>query len=321
MQVWEFIHEKFFSDIKVILLYVLKSEGSSPGRQGFKMAVAADGTFCGTIGGGIMEHKFTEKTRSLLQQNETKVLLQKQFHTKEHSANQSGMICSGNQLIAIIPLSPTDKKTVFNICSSKGKTIQISPRGITLITEEATGLQYNTDEDWIYTEAASQGPVINIIGGGHVSLALSELMSFLGFYIKVYDDRPGVTTLQENDFANEKIVIPAYEQLGEYINPTENEYAVIMTVGYRTDKIALKQILHKPFYYLGLMGSDHKIDMLFKELNEEGIVSGELKNVFTPIGINILSKTTQEIAVSIAAQIIQEKNKALPTGRQKPVLM
>ena len=321
MNIWEFIHEKLFDDIKVMLLYVLESEGSSPGRKGFKMAVAADGTFCGTIGGGIMEHKFTENSKSLLRQNESKVLLQKQFHSKEHSANQSGMICSGSQLNVMIPLSKGDKKTIYNIYASNGKTIQISPGGILLVPHEATGLQYNSDEDWVYTEAVRRGPVINIIGGGHVSLALSELMAFLGFYVKVYDDRPGVNTLLENNFANEKIIIPAYDQLAQYINPGNNEYVVIMTVGYRSDKIALKQIIKIPFYYLGLLGSDNKIELLFKELNEEGIATAELKNVFTPIGINIHSKTTHEIAVSIAAQIIQEKNKALPTGRKKDVVM
>ena len=321
INVWEFVFEKLFDGIKVMLLYVLESEGSSPGRQGFKMAFAADGTFYGTIGGGIMEHKFTENSKSLLRQNESKVLLQKQFHSKEHSANQSGMICSGSQLNVMIPLSKGDKKTIYNIYASNGKTIQISPGGILLVPHEATGLQYNSDEDWVYTEAVRRGPVINIIGGGHVSLALSELMAFLGFYVKVYDDRPGVNTLLENNFANEKIIIPAYDQLAQYINPGNNEYVVIMTVGYRSDKIALKQILKIPFYYLGLLGSDNKIELLFKELNEEGIATAELKNVFTPIGINIHSKTTHEIAVSIAAQIIQEKNKALPTGRKKDVVM
>ena len=63
MQVWEFIKDKLNASIEVMLLYVLGSEGSSPGRQGFKMAVAADGTFNGTIGGGIMEHKLVEKAR------------------------------------------------------------------------------------------------------------------------------------------------------------------------------------------------------------------------------------------------------------------
>ena len=133
MNVWEFIHEKLYDGIKVMLLYVVESEGSSPGRKGFNMAIAEDGTACGTIGGGIMEHKFVEKAKLLMQQNATGVLLQKQFHDKKTGNNQSGMICSGSQLNVFIPLSSTDIKTTINIFASKGKTIQISPAGIILI--------------------------------------------------------------------------------------------------------------------------------------------------------------------------------------------
>jgi xanthine dehydrogenase accessory factor len=57
MEVWEFIQDKLSSAQQVMLLYVLESEGSSPGRKGFKMAVTVDGKICGTIGGGIMEYK------------------------------------------------------------------------------------------------------------------------------------------------------------------------------------------------------------------------------------------------------------------------
>nr|MBU9937210.1 XdhC family protein [Ferruginibacter sp.] len=70
MDVWEFIHAKLSATVPVLLLYVLESEGSSPGRKGFKMAVSADGTFCGTIGGGIMEHKLVEKAKDILRKNE-----------------------------------------------------------------------------------------------------------------------------------------------------------------------------------------------------------------------------------------------------------
>ena len=64
-----------------------------------------------------------------------------------------------------------------------------------------------------------------------------------------------------------------------------------------------------------MMGSDHKIDTLKKELEEEGISEADLDHVFTPIGLNMYSKTAAEIAVSIAGQIILETNKGEPTGR------
>ena len=82
-----------------------------------------------------------------------------------------------------------------------------------------------------------------------------------------------------------------------------------MTVGYRTDKLVLKELIHQQYKYLGLLGSSQKIETLFKELIEEGFEETKLKQVFSPIGLNINSKTTQEIAISIAAEIIAVKNK------------
>lgn len=316
MEVWQFIKWKLEAGIAVELLCVLESDGSSPGRAGFKMAVAADESFFGTIGGGIMEHKLVEKAKTMLRQNDNTVSLLRQYHDKEHS-DRSGMICSGSQFIAFIPLQPADQDTIEQIITLPALSFELSPAGLDVKLNAPPGFQYKTDEDWRYTEPVRQQPVIHIIGGGHVSMALSELMDYLGFYIKVYDDRPELNTLQQNLFAHEKIIIPSYDELSAYCTSEPNEYAVIMTVGYRTDKIALKQLLDRPFFYLGLLGSDHKIDQLMSELRKEGIPPALLENIHTPIGINIFSKTTKEIAVSIAAEIIREKNKALPTGRHK----
>lgn len=315
MNVWEFIQNKLSASMPVMLLYVLDSEGSSPGRKGFKMAVAGDGAFCGTIGGGIMEHKLVEKAKAL--QQDKNVFVIRQHHDKEHAGNQSGMICSGSQLNAFLPLSLSDKQVIEKIIIGDRMTLQLSPAGIELINSPATGLQFKTEADWVYTEAVNQQPVIHIIGGGHVGLALSELMNFLGFYIKLYDDRPDLNTIAANSFANEKHIVN-YENIAAHFNNATGDYVVIMTIGYRTDKMVLKQLTGKTFYYLGLLGSGHKVETLFRELTEEGISRQSLKDIHTPVGIGILSKTGKEIAVSIAAEIIREKNKDMPTGRQNP---
>jgi xanthine dehydrogenase accessory factor len=319
MEVWKFISNKLLAAQQVMLLYVLESEGSSPGRSGFKMAVAADGTICGTIGGGIMEHKLVEKAKAMLQKNEMEILVMRQYHDKVHTTDQSGMICLGNQLNVFIPLTVADEKTIDTILQEGQYTIQLSPKGLAVRQSTPADknqlLQFKSNDDWLYIEKVNQRPVIHIIGGGHVSLALSELMCFLGFYSKVYDDRPQINTILQNFFANEKIIVEGYEKLGGYFTDCKTDYAVIMTMGYRTDKIALQQLLDKQLCYIGLMGSAHKTDILMKELKEEGFSDAVLEKVFTPIGVNIYSKTAPEIAVSIAAEIIREKNKELPTGR------
>jgi xanthine dehydrogenase accessory factor len=314
MEFWKFILNKLEQDIPVILLYVLKSEGSSPGRQGFKMAVAADAELHGTIGGGIMEHKLAEHARSLLKQDSTEVFVRWQYHDKEHETERSGMICSGSQLNAFIPLNVTDKSTLEKIIAQNDKFIQLSPAGLEFVDEAGPAFHFITETEWLYTEAIEGQPVIHIIGGGHVGLALSELMHFLGFNIKLYDDRPDLHTMEANSFAREKFIVD-YDRVAEQVSTSAADFIVIATVGYRTDKKVLTQLLGKPFFYLGMLGSDHKVKMLLEELLSEGVAPEQLARVHTPIGINIFSKTTREIAVSIAAEIIREKNKDLPTGR------
>ena len=286
---------------------VVDSKGSSPGRQGFKMAIADDDSFCGTIGGGIMEFKLVEKAKSLLQQSSSTVFLQEQFHDKEKSKNQSGMICSGAQTIAFVPLSAKDNSVITSIISQKFSTIIITIDGINCNDRTVKGFEFIDEIQWNYSESVQQKSVIHIIGGGHCSLALSQLMQILNFEVHVYDDRENLSTLNENKYAH-NIHIVNYEQFHEHFHANENDYIVIMTVGYRTDKIILKQIIHHSYKYLGLLGSAKKIETLFKELKEEGFDDVDIKKVHAPVGVQIQSKTTQEIAVSIAAEIIAVKN-------------
>ena len=88
MTVWEFVLQKLNSGKRVILLYVLESKGSSPGRQGFHMAVAEDDSMQGSIGGGIMEHKFVELTRHALKNNDELNEIINQVHDKEEAKKQ-----------------------------------------------------------------------------------------------------------------------------------------------------------------------------------------------------------------------------------------
>lgn len=308
MSVWKFIENKLQHSQKVMLLFVVESIGSSPGRAGFSMGVAGDESFEGTIGGGIMEYKLVEKAKSLLQQNHSTIFLQEQFHDKEHSKNQSGMICSGSQKIVFIPLFEKDLAAIQSFDNPSKKSFTITTDTFTVNDFELNEWNYIDENNWRYSRNIIQQNVIHIIGGGHCGLALSQLMNFLGFYVHIYDDRENLNTIEQNNFANEKHLV-SYENINQSLNVSANDYVVIMTIGYRTDKIVLKQLIHNKYKYLGLLGSAEKIKTLFEELKNENITETQLQQVFSPIGIDINSKTTQEIAVSIAAEIIKIKNK------------
>ena len=320
IDVWQFIAEKYAARIPVMLLYVLQSEGSSPGRQGFKMAVAADHNFCGTIGGGIMEHKFVEMAKSFLQEDKAEQEIYRQVHDKSAGKNQSGMICSGEQTIFIYRIQPNDITAIHSLIDSakafRNGTLQLSNAGI-LFSDEFPADHFlftQQGKDFLLCEKTGFKNTLHIIGGGHCALALSKLMGDMDFYIKVYEERTELNTLMQNVYAHKKIMVDSYTELVSLIESSADSFVVIMSFGYRTDDLALRALINKEFKYIGVLGSSKKMEKLFEEYRAQHIAEELLRKIHTPIGIQIKSKTATEIAVSIAAEIISVKNEAPAAG-------
>ncbi|HRH56893.1 MAG TPA: XdhC family protein, partial [Chitinophagales bacterium] len=126
--------------------------------------------------------------------------------------------------------------------------------------------------------------------------------------IHVFEDRNDLNTFVQNEAAHEKVLVDDYSELERHIPSGANNYVVLMTFGYRTDAVALRSVINKEFKYIGMLGSKAKIKELFAELRQEGIAEGRLARVYAPIGIDIRSQTPEEIAVSIAGEIVKVKN-------------
>lgn len=315
MAVWKLIAESIEENIPVMLLYVLDSKGSSPGRQGFFMAVNANDEMEGSIGGGIMEHKFVEMAKEKLRAGSSESGVRKQMHDKSAKKDQSGMICSGEQTIFLYPVQQKDalhiRALITTLEENKNGILQLSPEGIFFsneIPEKDFEFRMKSEDDWQYREKTGYKNQLFIIGGGHCALAFSNLMRPMDFYIRVYDERKDLKTMLQNFAAHEKHVVGNYSELSTLIPPGKNHYVVIMTFGYRTDDVALRALLHKEFRYLGLLGSRSKIEKMFEDYRKEGIAESHLQRIYTPVGLPIRSQTPEEIAVSIAAEIIKIKN-------------
>jgi xanthine dehydrogenase accessory factor len=318
LAVWQLIKVSLQNDIPVMLLYVLESKGSSPGRQGFFMAVTADGKMQGSIGGGIMEHKFVEMAKEKLQAASIQLQagqVRKQIHDKSAAKNQSGMICSGEQTVFIYPVHLKEQVAVDRIISAfvanKTATLELSPLGISFYDEEIDRpFLYSMQDEhtWTYKERIGYLNHLYIVGGGHCALALSRLMSTMDFFIHLFDDREDLLTMQQNEFVHDKKLINSFEGLTSLIPSGQNNYVVLMTVGYRTDDISLRALAEKKFKYLGVLGSQKKIEKMFTDYRQEGMDEAFLQSIHAPIGLSIKSETPEEIAVSIAAEIIRVKN-------------
>lgn len=314
IHLWNFIHSHLEQNNSIILTAVVSHEKGSPGKTGFKMALSSSGDLVGSIGGGVMEYNILKKSKELLRKNIKINKLEKLHHNKKSSVSKSGLICSGSQTNFTISLSKEDIKTVKKILDSLnskniGKII-FSKGGIVFRKIKDKNKQpvfrIKNENDWTYEESTGERDTVLVIGGGHVGLAVCRIMSMLDFHVIVYDSRDDLHTIKENKYADRKI-IDSYKNIGKIL--TADSYVVIVTTGFESDKEALVQVLKKNVKYAGLMGTKAKIKKIFNEVVKAGFKKELLKKVHAPIGIDINSDTPEEIAVSIAAEIIREKNK------------
>jgi xanthine dehydrogenase accessory factor len=315
ISIWRLISNSLSQNIPVMLLYVLESKGSSPGRQGFFMAINGNGDMEGSIGGGIMEHKFVELAKQELKEGVRSAMVKKQIHDKSAATDQSGMICSGEQTIWLYPVKKNEAEEIDKLIASleqaKNGTLKLSPQGISFTSESpARDFQFEmkSEKEWSYLEKTGYKNHLFIIGGGHCALAFSKLMRAMDFYITIYEEREDLHTVRQNEYAHEINIIDDYTGLSQLIPSGPHQYVVIMTFGYRSDDVALRALINKPFKYLGVLGSKTKMEKLFSTYREENVAEELLSRINTPIGLNINSETPEEIAVSIAAEIIKVKN-------------
>ena len=312
---WSFILHRLQNSVSVILLCVTDSQGSSPGRQGYKMAVAEDG-MSGSIGGGIMEHKFVEMAKEKLNDLPKDPIIRRQIHNKSAGKNQSGMICSGEQTIVLFHLTKMHLEKIKEVSECVDRmgngVLSISADSIDFDSDNVNDDNYlfdiKSEDEWIYQENIGYKNHLIIVGGGHCALALSKLMSTMDFYIHLYDNRKNLNTFENNSFVMKKTLVAEYSELDNLIRTGENVYVVIMTFGYRSDDVALRSIINKDFKYLGVLGSASKMEKMFEEWRSDNLPEEKLKRIHAPIGVKINSRTPEEIAVSIAAEIIGVKN-------------
>lgn len=310
---WNFIHKTISSDKKAVLLTVAESSNSSPGRQGFKMVVSEDAEQFGTIGGGIMEKDMFEYALDVMFGNETK-RIKRLHHTDKTKYEKSGLICGGYQIIVFSVIDKSHINLIEEIISlSKEKQngeLVISPTAIEynkIDTMSPVSFEYKTDDDWEYRENIGLPLIAFIAGGGHVGLAVSRIMKSIGFYVIVFDHREDVFTIEQNEYADE-IIITKYEEIGNYIIEGERSYIMIVTPMHAGDSATLKSVINKNVKYIGLMGSKRKIKSIFDTLRDDGVDEKLFDSVHTPIGIEIEAESPEEIAISIAAEVIKKKN-------------
>ncbi|MGE4618727.1 MAG: XdhC/CoxI family protein [Planctomycetota bacterium] len=172
---------------------------------------------------------------------------------------------------------------------------------LTAATVAETGLLCGGEFE-VYIEPIGT-PAVIILGGGHIANSLVEVLATLDWRVSVIDDREDFAHPDRFPRATEVHCRP-FEECLEGLKVTGNSCIVVVTRGHEHDELALSRALETSAGYIGLIGSRGKIGAIFKNLRESGVTAANLDRVQAPVGIPIGSRTPEEIAISIAAELI-----------------
>ena len=315
---WEYVSSLLKDGQNVFLAMVVHHTIHSPGTTGAKLLVTKNRDMMGTIGGGIMEYTLVNRAQDVLKNDIFTSEIQILSHQKSGPGEKSGMICAGQQTNLYYVCQPEkDGRIVEEIVKvlEKGQLsiLSISPEGLAVHKKNTDGheIQYSltkNESNWHYQEQLKNFNRIAIMGGGHCSLALSRVMNNLGYDVFVFETKESISTLGLNKFATKVHIIDDFKEAVSRITLPHQTQVVIMTTDVASDVRVLLGILDKPFPFVGVMGSNAKISEITKQLKNEGISDKQLSRFTAPVGLPMVSNTPEEIAISVAAQLLQNRN-------------
>ena len=328
----------------VVVATVVRTKGSTPQKPGAKLLVRADGSGVGTLGGGCVEgdiwfaakqlmkrggpaeHKDYELNEELAAEDGlvcggTMYFLVDPIYTPDQYlpfAQEIDNAYGGGPNVALASLiTPVEGSSAVT-----GAKLLIREDGTTEGTlgssesdreavEKARELmvhgrnEYATTPDGAeyFIEAYTTPPQLVLCGGGHVSKAIAPLAKAVGFRIFITDDREDFANKDRFPEADIVVALKPEEALPQ-LPINQNTFIVIATRGHRYDNVALAAAAKTPAKYVGLLGSKRKTILIYEDLLRSGVPTERVKEIRSPVGLDIRGRTPEEIAVSIMAEVL-----------------
>lgn len=268
IEILQTLQERIKENKPSVLITVTEVKGSSPGRTGFKMLVGEEGRIAGTVGGGGAEYHIMKKAQKLLEENilnysETILM------TKEKNEEETIKVKSKE----VVPMDA--------LCGGEMK---------------------------VFYEVFRYDKIMYIFGAGHVGQAVAKLAKHLKYYVIFIDNRKEILEQLPESLYNKKHFFD-FSKLSEAdknsIQLSENAFALLVTHFHAHDLNVLKYIYknYPEINYVGMIGSKKKVKESILKLKASIGNNISLKNLYSPVGLDIGGETPDEIAVSILAQI------------------
>ncbi len=330
--------EALLEETRPVLATILETSGSAPQVSGASAVFSNRGLVSGTIGGGLLEARGEETARSCLEDGMSRLVT---FRLDADPEDQEGAICGGEATILFDLQAGAGKEAFQNalegfrsrtpgvmlttVRPSHPGTVSVEREWLParkfaddtefrhdhldkntiadIFSSEKPGLE-KTGDMTIFIEPLLALPHLVIAGAGHVGKAVAHLGSLLDFEVTVIDDRPDFAN-RENLPEADTIIVDDIGRAIRQVPPSSDNYFVIVTRGHARDADALRECVGRVAAYIGMIGSKNKVALMRREFLEKGWATPEeWERIHSPIGLEIRSETVEEIAVSIAAELV-----------------
>jgi len=325
--------QKWADESPIMLATVVQTWGASPRGVGGKMAFQfTDGVddvpqLSGSVSGGCVEGAVINAGRTLSPQ-----LLH--FGVSDETAWDVGLACGGtievfvglfdrktavftktlhtnNQAGAILTVIQADGELL-------GQTMCITSAGIVhgsfggemdelalQIDLRRSGRVWLTDEIELFVDAIRPAPTLVMVGGVHIAVSLAQFAKIVGYRTIIIDPRRAFGN--DERFPDVDRVISAWPTAAfEQIKLNEETAVALLTHDPKIDDPALAVVLESPAFYIGALGSKKTHAKRIVRLRKAGVKAQTIARLHAPIGLSIGSKTPEEIALSVMAEIVMK---------------
>jgi len=309
---------------KVATATVVSTERSAPRDPGAMLAVSESGDVAGSVTGGCVEPAVFEEAREVLAGGAARL---RTYGIADEEAFEVGLPCGGTVHIFVDSLDPAlvdplakaieEERPVARVVPVSGPNAgaerlvfgdeevsdEIGRVAQELLAAGETSVVRVGDEE-VFVDSFAPRPNMYVFGAVDHAAAVAEIGCFLGYRVTVCDARAKFVTRERFPDADE-LVVEWPDRFLERSPVDERTAICVLTHDHKFDVPALKVALATNAGYIGAMGSRRTTEQRRELLRAEGVSDDELGRIHAPIGLRIGARTPQEVAVSVAAQLIE----------------
>lgn len=321
---------------EIALATLIAVRGSAPRRPGARLAVTRSGKMSGSVSGGCVESDLIDKSMEVLRDAEPRL---ETYGISDEQGFEVGLSCGGSIDVLVEPLvwdetlSATSEalrsrvpaalgigcdpvlrgrriavfahdRSVGSVDSSTDEAIEAEARRLLPFGgSKLLELPMQGGEAKVFIEAFAPPSRLFIVGATHAAVALCRMAKLVGFHVTIVDPRSVYATRERLPEADE--IRRAWPDQGLDENELdEYSYLVSLTHDVKFDQPTLLKALRSSARYIGAIGSRSTHERRKSQLREQGFDDSDLSRIHSPIGLDIGSRTPEEIAVSILAEML-----------------